>query len=76
MLGLPDERDEDIDELIKFTLELAKIHPVALGVAPFVPKKNTPMDDDAFAGIKVVEKRINKVKKGLRPSKGRDGKAH
>ena len=39
MLGLPDEQDEDIDELIKFTLELAKIHPVALGVAPFVPKR-------------------------------------
>ena len=71
MLGLPDERDEDIEELIKFTLDLAKIHPIALGVAPFVPKKNTPMDNDAFAGIKIVEKRINKVKKGLRPSKGR-----
>jgi radical SAM superfamily enzyme YgiQ (UPF0313 family) len=71
MLGLPDEQDEDIDELIKFTLELAKIHNIALGVAPFVPKKNTPMDGDDFAGIKVVEKRIKKVKKGLRPSKGR-----
>ena len=71
MLGLPDEQDEDIEELIRFTLELAKIHPIALGVAPFVPKKNTPMDSDEFAGIKTVEKRIKKVQKGLRPSQGR-----
>ncbi len=71
MLGLPDEQDEDLDELIKFTLELSKIHPIALGIAPFVPKKNTPMDNVKFAGIKIVEKRIKKVQKGLRPSKGR-----
>ena len=29
------------------------------------------MDGDKFAGIKVVEKRIKKVQKGLRPSQGR-----
>ncbi|MBL8617751.1 MAG: radical SAM protein [Deltaproteobacteria bacterium] len=65
MLGVPDEGDEDIDELITFTKEMAKIHPVALGVAPFVPKRNTPMVNDPFAGIKVVEQRIDRLQRGL-----------
>ena len=71
MLGLPDENTEDIQELIKFTLELAKIHPVALGVAPFVPKKNTPLDSAPFAGIKKVDHHIKILRKGLKVSKGR-----
>lgn len=66
MVGVPDERDEDLDELIEFTLRLAAIHPVALGIAPFVPKFNTPLIDAGFAGIKPVEKRLKKLKKGLR----------
>ena len=71
MLGLPDEQDEDIDELIRFCTEISKIHPIALGIAPFVPKKNTPMDLNHFAGIKVVEKKLKKLEKGLRPTKGK-----
>ncbi len=69
MVGVPDERDEDIDELIRFTKELAAIHPVALGVAPFVPKRNTPLDDAAFAGIKTVESRLKQLNAGLRRSR-------
>lgn len=66
MLGVPGERDDDVDELIRFTLELARIHNISLGVAPFVPKFNTPMIDDGFAGIAVVNRRIKQLKKGLR----------
>ncbi|MED5370854.1 MAG: radical SAM protein [Myxococcota bacterium] len=66
MLGLPDERDEDLDELIRFSTELAAIHPTALGIAPFVPKFNTPMIDAGFAGIKVVERRLKILNKALR----------
>lgn len=71
MIGLPQEDQDDLDELIRFSQELAKIHPIALGVAPFVPKKNTPMDSANFAGIKAVEKRLKYIQKGLRPTKGR-----
>ena len=35
-------------------------------MAPFVPKRNTPMDTDPFAGIKVVEKRLKLMTKQLR----------
>jgi len=66
MVGVPNETEEDIEELIRFTLELSKIHPVALGIAPFVPKRNTPLDVAPFAGIKTVEKRLKHTQRGLR----------
>jgi radical SAM superfamily enzyme YgiQ (UPF0313 family) len=66
MIGLPGETDDDIDECAKFTTELSKIAPIALGIAPFCAKRNTPMDGAGFAGIAVVEKRLDRLKRGLR----------
>ena len=65
MVGVPDEQPQDIEELISFTKEMAKIHPIALGIAPFVPKRNTPMDTDTFAGIKNVERTLKQIRRGL-----------
>jgi radical SAM superfamily enzyme YgiQ (UPF0313 family) len=66
MIGLPNESDEDIDECIAFTTELTKIAPIALGIAPFCAKRNTPLDGQPFAGIDVVEKRLDRLRRGLR----------
>jgi radical SAM superfamily enzyme YgiQ (UPF0313 family) len=66
MVGLPDETDADIDELIGFATELSKIHPLAIGVSPFVAKRNTPLDGTAFAGIDVVDDRLDRLRRGLR----------
>jgi radical SAM superfamily enzyme YgiQ (UPF0313 family) len=66
VIGLPTETDEDIDELVRFTLELSRILPVALGVAPFAAKRNTPLDGAPFAGIDVVDKRLERLRKGLK----------
>ncbi len=66
VVGLPTETDEDIDELVRFTLQLSRILPVALGVAPFVAKRNTPLDGAPFAGIDVVEKRLERLRRGLK----------
>ncbi len=66
MVGLPDERDEDIEELVDFTRKLAAIHPTALGIAPLVPKRNTPLDGAEFAGIPVIEARLQRIAAGLR----------
>jgi radical SAM superfamily enzyme YgiQ (UPF0313 family) len=66
MIGLPTETDEDIDECIAFVSDLSKRNPIALGIAPFVSKRNTPLDKHAFAGIKVVEDRLERLRKGLR----------
>jgi len=66
MLGVPGETDADVDELIRFTGELVKIHPrVVFGVAPFVAKRHTPLDGAPFAGISVVEGRIARLRRGL-----------
>jgi radical SAM superfamily enzyme YgiQ (UPF0313 family) len=66
VIGLPGEIDDDIDELIRFTKELTAVHPrIALGVAPFVAKRNTPLDGTDFAGIRVVEDRLKRLRKGL-----------
>jgi radical SAM superfamily enzyme YgiQ (UPF0313 family) len=66
MLGLPGEEEEDVEELIAFTLRLAAVHPVALGVAPFVPKLNTPLDRGEFAGVGLVERRLERIQKAFR----------
>jgi radical SAM superfamily enzyme YgiQ (UPF0313 family) len=66
MIGLPGETDEDIDECVRFTTELTKITPVALGIAPFCAKRNTPLDGQPFAGIDVVERRLERLRRGLR----------
>jgi radical SAM superfamily enzyme YgiQ (UPF0313 family) len=66
VVGLPLEEDADIDELARFTTELSKILPVALGVAPFVAKRNTPLDGAPFAGIREVENRLERLRRGLK----------
>jgi radical SAM superfamily enzyme YgiQ (UPF0313 family) len=65
MVGLPGETDDDLDELVRFVRELSKILPTALGVAPFVAKRNTPLDGAPFAGVREVETRLERVRKGL-----------
>jgi radical SAM superfamily enzyme YgiQ (UPF0313 family) len=66
IVGLPTETDADIDELIAFTVELSKILPLSLGVAPFAAKRNTPMDGSPFAGIDVIDDRLKRLQRGLR----------
>jgi radical SAM superfamily enzyme YgiQ (UPF0313 family) len=67
ILGLPGETDADIDELVRFTGELRAIHGrIAFGVAPFVSKRHTPLDGEPFAGIKVVERRLERLRRGLK----------
>ncbi|MEO8700275.1 MAG: radical SAM protein [Kofleriaceae bacterium] len=67
MLGVPSETDADVDELVELSGQLAAIHPrVAYGLAPFVAKRNTPLDGTAFAGIDVVEARLARLRRGLR----------
>lgn len=66
MVGLPEEADEDIDELVDFAVGLSKIVPLSLGIAPFVSKRNTPLDGQGFAGIKTVERRLARLRRGVK----------
>jgi radical SAM superfamily enzyme YgiQ (UPF0313 family) len=66
MIGVPGETDEDIDECVAFVTELSRVVPVALGIAPFCSKRNTPLDLQPYAGIDVVDARLARLKGGLR----------
>jgi radical SAM superfamily enzyme YgiQ (UPF0313 family) len=66
MVGLPGETDEDIDECVRFVSELSKTIPIALGVAPFCAKRNTPLDRMPYAGIRTVDNRLERLRRGLR----------
>lgn len=66
MVGLPDESDADIDELVRFAIEISRIVPLSLGIAPFVSKRNTPLDGLDFAGIGVVDARLARLRRGLK----------
>ena len=66
MIGLPTETDADIDECVAFTTELSRIIPVSLGIAPFCPKRNTPLDGAEFAGVSLVTDRLARLKRGLK----------
>jgi radical SAM superfamily enzyme YgiQ (UPF0313 family) len=66
MVGLPGEEEADIDELVRFTRSLVEVHPrVALGVAPFVAKRNTPLDGEPFDGIARVDRKLRQLRRGL-----------
>ncbi len=71
MVGVPGETEEDLNELIAFTHQQADVVgggiKVSLGVAPFVAKKNTPLDGMPFVGIAECERRLEKLRKGLHP---------
>jgi radical SAM superfamily enzyme YgiQ (UPF0313 family) len=63
MLGLPGETMADIDELGRFSLELSRIAPrLVLGIAPFVAKRNTPLDGAAFEAIDVLDAKLARLR--------------
>ena len=63
MLGLPGETMSDIDELGRFSLELSRIAPrLVLGIAPFVAKRNTPLDGAAFEPIDVLDAKLARLR--------------
>ncbi len=65
MIGIPGETDEDIDEMIDFSVRLSKITNVSMGISPFVAKKNTPLDKTNFDGIKNIDYKLKKINKAL-----------
>lgn len=66
MLGVPTETDGDVDELAALLTDLSRLCSVSLGVAAFVPKRNTPLDGAPFAGIATVEARLRRLRSRLR----------
>ena len=63
MLGLPGETTADIDELGRFGVELARIAGrLVFGIAPFVAKRNTPLDGAPFESIDVLDAKLARLR--------------
>ncbi len=66
MIGLPGETAEDVDELVRFTRELARITKVSLAISPFVAKRNTPLDGAPFEPIRSLEHKLSQLRAGVK----------
>lgn len=66
MVGLPGETMDDIEELVRFSLELSKITPLSLSISPFVAKRNTPLDGEPFEPIPSVNAKLARIRSGLK----------
>lgn len=66
MVGLPGETEEDLAELARLAGEISRILPLSFGCAPFVAKRNTPMDGTPFAGVAEVEAKLAFLRARLR----------
>jgi radical SAM superfamily enzyme YgiQ (UPF0313 family) len=66
MVGVPGERDEDVDEAAALVRELSRLVPVSVAVSPFCAKRNTPLQSEPFAGVAVIDARLRRLRRGLR----------
>jgi len=66
ILGLPQEEDADLAELIDLCGRLSKRVPLAITISPFVLKLHTPLADAPFESIPVTMRRLKTVQKALR----------
>jgi radical SAM superfamily enzyme YgiQ (UPF0313 family) len=67
MIGLPGETEDDVDELVRLTREIAGIAPrLALAIAPFVAKRGTPLAEAPFADIASLEAKLAVLRTKLR----------
>ncbi len=66
MIGLLGERMNDIDEFIRLCLELSQIAPLSLSIAPFVPKRNTPLADAGFESVQSLNAKLSRLRSGIK----------
>jgi radical SAM superfamily enzyme YgiQ (UPF0313 family) len=74
MIGLPTEIGDDIEEIIRLSLQCkslldrqAKGARLSLNIAPFVPKAGTPFQRQPMATVEILKQRISHLKDGLAP---------
>jgi len=78
MIGLPTETDEDLEELVSLTRELAVMGrrvrgrkaEIKVSVGCFVPKAWTPFQWEPFCGVEELERRIALLRRGFRRIRG------
>lgn len=65
IVGLPGETEEDLQELVDFSLALSRTLPLVLGVSPFIPKFHTPLADAPFLGEQETQAVLTRLKRQL-----------
>ncbi len=65
ILGLPGEREEDMDEIVALIKKLRKIMQVSATFSIFVPKPHTPMQFAPFQNIRELERKNKLMKKWI-----------
>jgi radical SAM superfamily enzyme YgiQ (UPF0313 family) len=67
MLGLPTEEPDDLQAMVDLTLACAQFFPrqVTVSITPYVPKAHTPFQRLAQTPAKVVQRRLDYVKREL-----------
>jgi radical SAM superfamily enzyme YgiQ (UPF0313 family) len=66
MIGLPGETMDDIDELVRLSLELSRIAPLSLSISPFVAKRNTPLEEAPFEAVSSQTEKLSRIRSGLK----------
>ncbi|MBL7684476.1 MAG: radical SAM protein [Deltaproteobacteria bacterium] len=78
MMGLPDEKEEDIEELCALTQETRNalltsakksgvIPKLTLSLSPFTPKPATPFQREAYEGREPLKEKLRKIETKLLP---------
>ena len=69
MLGLPGEREDDVEETVRLVGELKRLFPrhLVVNVTPFVPKAHTPYEREAMLSKPELDARISRLREGLSP---------
>ena len=66
MIGTPGETDADVDECVAFATELSTHRAAGARHRAVLREKNTPLDGEPFAGIDVVDDRLDRLRRGLK----------
>jgi hypothetical protein len=57
----------DVEDLVRFATELAELAPrLVITIAPFVAKRNTPLDGSPFEDIAILEGKLAHLRTHLR----------
>ncbi len=64
MIGLPGERDEDIEAFEDFLKNVSGVMKanLTLSISPFVPKPFTPFEREGFCGLSTIKRRLKRLK--------------
>ena len=70
IVGLPGEKQEDVEEIVARVFELSSIIHVKVSVSPFVPKPRTPYQRLPMQSLDYLKRTLAHLKKELRKLKG------